>query len=424
MIKRLSPEIIKRYLESVGEGKITPLHTRIDPLSDPRFRKLVKKDLRKMVDNTDLDVEDPVVRILLVQSVLGHAQNGHCEFRGDIISGERGEIRNRASYIYPHATIPHIIAAAGLDPEQTKLDRQTLVDNVYQWVYQALEGKPNRLTLKNEPLLGVNFLRDYHVDPTIALKGMVLAGYMDKFQSRMATLEHFNHRALNGSELRIGGGETYLVDPNILILSGFDYDSLANIEHNDDAIRYLRALELIVDSKAKHAESAFIRRKEGPGTSDDLAFLVIGAMYGQQNIKDGISAMLGAFVVDAVDTYDKCVMYPAEKGLDEALADYIQEMWDKEHGQPLVSPQEIRTVIYLSAKHNVPKVRVSSSHRRLIQYHGDEIYRPTLQSHIAHLKGEETGDFKVGFGRMESKNFYKLATQRLEKLDRVLEEVA
>ena len=83
---------------------------------------------------------------------------------------------------------------------------------------------------------------------------------------------------------------------------------------------------------------------------------------------------------------------------------------------PLVSKKEVQTVIYYSAKSNNPKVMASSSHRRLVQYEGDKIWRPTIASHIAFVEGKPTGDFQVGFTRMNSKTFYERATTRVRHL--------
>jgi hypothetical protein len=418
----LSPDVMAEYLDHLGpEVRQYLFPQRSSPLSDPNFNRLVKMDLKSMMDNLNLDVDSPVARILLVQSVLGHAQNGHGFFGKEDGSMSSESMR----YVYPHATIPHIIQAAGMNPTKVKAERQGLIQEVYNWVDLALDRKTNnRLTVNNQPLLGVKSLRKIRVDPESVLKGMVLAGFMDNFDARMDTLEHFKSQALNGKDMNIGGGETHLIDPEVLRISGVDYEFLARNPHDEDGMKYLRELGLIVDEKFNGSESAYIRRRKGPGTSDDLAFIIAGHMYGQKDIDLGVSAMLGAFVVDAVDTYDKCVSYPAIKGLDEQIAHYIQDQWKREHGETLVTPAEIRTVIYLSAKDNRPRAGVSSSHRRLIQMEGTNQFRPTILSHMAFVKGEDPGKYRVGFTGMDSEIFYKRADSRIKNLDKVLEEAA
>ena len=173
--------------------------------------------------------------------------------------------------------------------------------------------------LDGHPLLGVGLLREYHIEPKEVLRGMVLAGFMDNYACRQETVR-LKPKTINGFDLIIGGGETYLVNVPQLYLAGLDFEFLANRAHDEKSLAYLRDLGVIVDEIGKGVENAYIRRKEGLGTSDDLAFILIGLKYGQIERELGISAMLGAFVCDAVDTYDKCVRYPIQGGFDEALA--------------------------------------------------------------------------------------------------------
>jgi len=189
-----------RLPQKLSPHKSTPLW------QDSRFHDLVRTDLESMERTIDLDLEEGVARVLLVQSVMGHAQNGHGEF-------------GKAGYVYPDATIPDIIAGAGMDIQRIKAARQQLVDDVYEWVDKALEGSATRLVLRGKPLLGVKFLRHHGIDPEYVLKGMVLAGYMDNFNARMDTIDHFK-TTIKGDPLIIGGGETYLVDMNALVTAG------------------------------------------------------------------------------------------------------------------------------------------------------------------------------------------------------------
>jgi len=396
-------DLMSAYLDKVGgDAARKQLFPRRSLRNDKTFIKISSRDLEQMVDKLNLDIDSPLIKILLVQSSLGHAQNGHGEFGVE----ER---------IYPHATIPDVIHAAGLDIEKTKEERQRLIDEVYTWVDAALDNKAKRLVLKNKPLLGINFLRDYHIDQQSVLKGMVLAGYMDNFEARQDTIKHFR-KTTNGQELVIGGGETHLVNPKILFMYGLDFDFLAQNEHDDEALNILKNLGIIREKNSGKEEGAYIRRKLGAGTSDDLAFIMIGKRYGRKEIELGISAMLGAFVVDAIDTYDKCVKYPVKKGLDEQLAELIETAWKSRNGTELVTKQEKMDLIYYSAKRNIPQINASSSHRRLVQLEGDQFYRPVLLSHMAFVKGEPTGNFRVGFSGTKSKNFYEIAEQRVKHM--------
>src|SRR3989344_455963 len=371
------------------------------PAHDPLFRTLARKDLNSILGKWELDIEPHLLTVLLVQSILGHAQNGHCEFGG-----------NR----YPHATIPDVIEAVGLDTRKIKETRQQLINEVYTWAGVALSSRPpKRLVLDGHPLLGVGLLRDYHVEPVEVLRGMVLAGLMDNYTHRQETVR-LRPKTINGFDLVIGGGETYLVHVPQLYLAGLDFEFLANRAHDENSLTYLRELGVIVEKLGKDVECAYIRRKEGSGTSDDLAFIMIGLKYGQVERELGISAMLGAFVCDAVDTYDKCVRYPIPGGFDEALAVHIQDAWQREHGQPLVSTDEVHNIIYYSAKGNNPKVGVSSSHRRFIEFSDARELCPTIEAHIEFVEGREPREFRIGYEKVTSGGFYQRARKRAEHM--------
>lgn len=411
----------EKTLPETNEKSVKPLEEIIDhkrtfscssPRDDPLFQRIVQADLEKMKSKITLDLHDPVWNILLVQSIQGHAQNGHGLF-------------NTYRRKYPQTTITDVIAAAGMDINTIKAARQELIDEIYAWVNLALnntkgnksndnknDNQPtqDKLQLNNKPLLRIKFIEEYVVDPVLILKGIVLAGHMDNYQSRMETINHYK-TTIKGNPLEIGGGETYLVDLEMLAKAGLDQVSLANTEHDDKKIDYLQRLGVIVSSteNKENIESAYVRRKLGAGISDDLAMIMIGKKY-------GISAMLGAFVVDAIDTYDKCVLYPLEKGLDEKLASHIQTEWNTKNGTWLASKEEIMEVIYYAAKKNNPKVEVSSSHRRFVQFAGDNLYRPALQSHIAFVEGQPTEEFPVGFSRMSSSKLYQKAQVRIDHM--------
>ena len=395
-------ELARAFMDKAGhENTFSSIGS---PLSDPTFGPTVRRDLRLMRERLELDVDEDLEIPLLVQSILGHAMMGHCEF-----------------YRHPHyrnATIADIIHAAGLDMQRIKRVRYDLIDKVGQWINLAFgERPPTRLTLKNTPLLGVDLLRDYNVDPVYVLKGMVLAGFMDNFEYRTKTMaEH--PETISKKPLIIGGGESYLVDIKRTRLFT-DFWELANKEHTTEDIDYLRDLGIVVDKtiRGRRVEPAYIRRREGPGTSDDLAFIMIGEMYRDAGIDKSISAMLGAFVIDAVDTYDKCVTYPKEGGLDEALAANIQEGWRHKHGKPLVDDQTIMRLIYYAAKGNVPRVSVSSSHRMLVEYRGTSPVA-TMENHIRHVQGRRVRPFPVGFERVPSPKLYTVADIRAAHMHR------
>ncbi len=369
-----------------------------DP-TDPIFKSLVKRDLLETRQGSQLALDDRFHEALLVQTVLGHAQNGHKVFY-------------EGGMQYSFATISDIIQAADLDLTKIKNLRQSLIDEVFEWVELAKQDKTNRLVIGERPLLGVEFLRGYQIDPEFVLKGMVLAGTMDNYGWRQATVQKYEGKTLKGLPLIIGGGETYLVDPHVIDREKFFLlEDLTKGETSQETIDELREKGVITAENNPHAEVAYIRRKKGLGTSDDAAFIMMGEMYKNDkndSWKRSLSAFLGGFVVDGVDTYDKCVARPVEGGYDEKLGTDIR------HTLPsLVSDDEITTLIYYSAKGNGDPL-VSCSHKRLIQTISTADPRvPMLLHHHKYLDTGKYAPFRIGFERMSSIHFYNSVKDRI-----------
>ncbi len=365
--------------------------------TDAQFKQLVRLDLADMNARLPLDlVRDEFREALLVQSVLGHVQQGH------------GQYFTRNAF--PQATIRDITNATRRGHNRIKNMRQSHINLVHEWTDRAIEGKARRFVHDGQPLLGVGFLRDYVIkDMKAVMQGMVLAGYMDNFEARTATLKRFKHQTVTGKKLEIGGGETFLVDLELLTAYGQNPNSLGEIAYSNDQIDYLRSLGIIHNERNgnPNIESTYIRRRMGGGTSDDLAFLMIGHMF-------GVDAMYGAFVVDAIDTYDKCVMYPVSGGIDEALGKFVESSWKFKYGEKLVTDRDISNVIYFSAKGNNPRIAGSSSHRRLIEEQGTQRALPVFLQHVEHFEGRPTAKFQVGFGGPQSPYFYHAANKRAE----------
>lgn len=366
-----------------------------DP-SDSVFKALVKKDLMKTRKDSELVLDDQLQEALLVQTVLGHAQEGHKIFR-------QGGMR------YPFATITNIIEAADLEVPKIKKLRQDVIDQVFEWVELAKQDKTDRLVIREQPLLGIEFLRGYQVDPEFVLKGMVLAGMMDNYTWRQSTVKKYENKTIHGQPLIIGGGETYLVNPHLSGERFFLLEDLAIGEASDEDISELRTQGVITTADNPQAEVAYIRRKKGLGTSDDAAFIMMGEMYKKDGWDKSLSAFLGGFIVDGIDTYDKCTERPIEGGYDERLGNEIRLAFPS-----LVSDDEITALIYYSAKGNGEEL-VSCSHKRLIQVIDNA--DPKLPTLLHHHKFMDTGryaPFRLGFERMPSSEFYNNVKERIE----------
>jgi len=182
----------------------------------------------------------------------------------------------------------------------------------------------------------------------------------------------------------------------------------------DEQIRTLQDIGVICrnrhgDYAFPEYDQAYFRRQMGDGVCDDMAILYIGAKY-------GFSAMLGAFLMDAIDTYDKYLLELTWGGFDTFLAGRIQKHFLNIEDEPLVWDDAIFDLIHFAAKRNDPIVNFSSSHRRLIQIEkGASV--PTILNHWNFLQGEPLFDIKLGFARIPSREFYQAAAKRLKIVD-------
>ncbi|MDP3640524.1 MAG: hypothetical protein Q8R53_04990 [Nanoarchaeota archaeon] len=364
---------------------------------DSSFKSLVKTDLSLTVMESQLSLERDLYEALLVQSVLGHAQEGHKAFF-------QGGVR------YPSATITDIIEAADLDVEKIKGTRQRLIDEVFSWAELAQGDTTNRLLLEGRPLLGIGFFQNIEVDPWFVLKGLALAGCMDNYGWRMKTFERFGGRTREGEPFEIGGGETYLLEPEVLQdrlqENPLYIEQLGLHEHTEADLVQLQST-LTTDS-SPNAEVVYVRRKAGPGTSDDTAMIMGGVMTQQEGEKQARSTVLGLLIGDGLDTYDKCVLHPVTGGYDEMLALQLREKLPD-----LVSDEEIMQLIYSAAKGNGNYV-VSSSHKRLIQImQGADPLQTTIEHHLKFLEQGDYPRFRIGFERMASEEFYEEVRKRI-----------
>jgi len=367
---------------------------------DHIFRDLVQRDLERTIQDGKLAIEEDQKPILLVQSVLGHAQEGHGVFYEE-------------NARFPDATMRNIIKGAGLDVDSVERIRQNLIDDVFEWVELAKKDKVNKLVYKRRPLLGVKFLSDFTIDPEYTLKGVIPGSFMDSHGWREKTLDHYGHRTINGEPLTMGSGETCLVNMDKLMDWTPHYlRHLAYEEITSDETSHLKTIGIIVDTPGPSTEVVYVRRRKGKGTSDDMAFIMMAKMFEDAGWEKARSALLGSFVVDGIDTYDKCVSNPIGGGYDEKLGRDLRK--DLPY---LVSDDEITALIYYSAKSNGGKL-VSSSHRRLIQTVGDKNRMPTLLHHMKFAKDEKHEQFKVGFDQMPSNSFYENVRQRINHYEK------
>ncbi len=345
------------------------------------------------------------LRLLLPQSVHGRAQNGHGFWRD-----EEG-----APLIFRDATFDRVLSALesldpGLRAPLVRAERGRRLDRLGQFLLANLHRDELVLEDDGQPLLGVELLRGARVETRGFLQGLLLAGWMDDFDQRQMCMIH-HKRTFGGDPLILGGGKTFVVRPDLMQAVGIIDPGRG--EFSPDDIDKLVELGIIFPTDREYTrpefEQAYFRLGTGEGVCDDLALLYIGARYGW-------SAYLGAFLMDAVDTYDKFLWRFRPGGVDGRMAGAIQAAWRERFGADLVGGVEILDVIRYAAKGNEPNCFLSSSHRRFIQTEvGSKV--PTLLNHWSFLEGDPIYDIELGYARFPSTKFYDIARKRFAILE-------
>lgn len=246
---------------------------------------LIRKDFESLKEKVKLRTSKEVSDLILMQTIEGHAHNGHGEF-----SGKK----------FVDTTMNDIVFALGFDAYAIRSARQSLIDEIYEFVDRVIGGEKlfKLQNKKNEPILRVPIFNEIEIDAKDVLLGLYLAGLMDDYETRKEAEKIYG--------INVGGGRMYLVDFSVLENLDIDGEYLAH-EDNEDKLSYYKEIGLIIDYDEKNysiflehpsIRFQYIRHKKGNGVSDDLAVLFGGKLYSK-------SVSLGVYLADAIDTLDK-----------------------------------------------------------------------------------------------------------------------
>ncbi len=382
-----------------------PLHYLTIRGNETLFHKLCHDDFAYLMSQR-FDAPADVLRLLLPQSVVGRAQNGHGWFTDEYGS----------PLIFREATFDRVLTELekswpDMRGDEVRAGRSRLVETVRDHVLSNLDTRVMSLETADGPLMGVDFLRGVEVDTRDFLRGLVLAGFMDDEAHRRMTVA-WRGRNFAGDPYVLGGGEIRIVDRQLFRMTGIV--DPGRDPWDDETLGELERIGVVMPETEDREwafpryDQAYFRRRRGEGVCDDLAMIRIGAEH-------GYDAMLGAFLMDAIDTYDKHLARFTSKGVDLALAETVQELWRERTDAPLVSGEEILDLIWFAAKNNTPQTSLSSSHRRLIQTESRGRV-PTLRHHWKFIMGETLDDVKLGFARVPAREFYAMARTRLHTI--------
>jgi len=344
---------------------------------------VIRQDFDTLARSTLLRTSSEVEQLILMQSIEGHAHEGHGAFRGRR---------------FPNLTMEDTVRALGLPPSQVAGARQQLIDEIATWVHHALDGKaPNRLVdEQGYPLLDVSSLRPWEVDPRAVLKGLCIGGLRDNSEVRLPVEKQYG--------VKIGGGACYLVDVRVMERMGLDGEQLAHgeyagqLEHFED-----EGLITGYDRPGfdpEHARYLYIRHRKGGGTSDDAALVACGLLW-------GLGAALGAFLADAVDTLEKYVPHYFDQ--DDDLAMVVREAMPD-----LVSEEEIGLVTYLCSipEEGPPVPDCSLRHMLMVNR---EVDQTPLEGHLLFVQGLPYAPMEIGFEQLSNTEFYSWISDRVNK---------
>ena len=365
------------------------------------FCECVQRDFAYLEAQKFAVEKDFMARVLL-QSVHGRALNGHGWF-ADAVG---------CPLIFADATFDRVCSVLEeLEPQLGHLAirgwRNQQIDRLINHLEKHFADSSIALEDEQGPLFGVDFFEGRRVETEPFIKGLILAGQMDDPDCRQRSLALMPF-AFNDYELELGYGGQEVINPERFEQLALG-DTGARVFSRAERQRLIE-LEVIFAKpdiyNYPQFDQAYFRRAIGEGVCDDLALLYIGRCH-------GLDGLLGAFLSDAVDTYDKFLCQCRPGGMDGYLVNQLLSMAWQRDGAPPVTEAEVSRLINFAAKRNQPATRLSSSHRRLIQYErGSDL--PTLLQHWNFLAGERLPRIQLGFSREPAERFYQTAFLRFK----------
>ena len=356
---------------------------------EPRFEGVappitLRDDFMALDAKVTLRCAYDVEQLILMQSIEGHAHEGH-----GLFYGKR----------FPNTTVDDIARALRMDPGVVKAERQELIDEIMEFAERAVAGEPMRTAsnAQGEPLLRCGTLRQVDIEPHGVLQGMYAGGLRDDAEIRTLANRRYG--------VEMGYGACRLVDQQVLHRLGLDGYDLAKRAHEHEIDEFERA-GLFAENGDEHVQYMYVRYKEGPGASDDAAIIMAGKLW-------GLSGAVGCFLADAVDTLEKYVPLYSDQDSDISL--YIERSYPKLG----LTRDDSVDLAYLCA---IPHDRVGSlpdcSLRHMLQIDRKHD-QSTLESHLAYLSAKPYTRTELDHGECTNVEFYEYVEERLASFRRV-----
>lgn len=343
-------------------------------------RDVIQDDFRELTSRVTMRTSWDVQHIVLIDAVTSHAHMGHGIFHGR-------QFRN--------TTEDDVVRALRMNPDIVKYDRQLLIDEIRDYVDRTVAGQTDSALSNTDgkPLFRVGTFRYLQIDPKGVLQGLYLGGMRDDPLIRLATERRYG--------AQIGSGKVYPVNKQVMHEMGLTGDVLAHDGHAN-RLKKFKERGLIVEQPDEDTVNMFIRHTGGPGQSDDAAIVMAGKLY-------GLSAAVGAFLADAVDTIEKFAGHNGNQ--DGQLAKYIESVYP---GLGITRDDACKLTYLAAIPHDLKGKIPDSSLRGLL-----EIDRKhdlcALESHLLYVMNRPMPEIDLDHGEATNLEFYDYIEGRLAK---------
>ena len=350
-------------------------HPRLEHVAPPY---LLRRDFDALDAKTVLRCAYDVEELLLMQSVEGHAHAGHGLFYGST---------------YPNTDMDDVSRALRQAPDVVKEERQDLIDEIREFVERATAGEKMRTACNSdgEPLVRCGTLRHLEIEGRGVLQGLYLGGLRDDAEIRGMANERYG--------VEMGYGRCYLVDQKVLTKLGLNGYDLARKPHEHEIDRFEKA-RLFAEDGDQNVAYMYVRYKAGPGASDDAAIVMAGKLL-------GLSAAVGCFLADAVDTLEKYV--PDYSDQDSDISHYIERNFSR---LGLTADDAVDLAYLCSIPEDKQRCLPDCSLRHMLQI-DREHDQCALESHLAFVSGRPYSPMVLDHGECTNVEFYEYIDQRL-----------
>jgi len=352
---------------------------------------LIQEDFEALKASVVLRTNRFVEDLILMQSVEGHAHEGHGAFRGRR---------------FVDMTLRDTVLALHRSPRAVAEARQRLIDGIVEWAKKSAAGSGStRLTNEDqEPFLGMGMFRDLVVDPSDVLRGLYLGGRRDDVDVRA--------RVEQQTGLRIGGGRCYLVDVQVMREMGLNGEALAHGDHENQIEEFKQRgmiLECAPEDRSPEALSErirfmYIRHRTGGGTSDDAAIVAAGLLYNRD-------AAIGVFLADAIDTFEKYVPLDRYCDQDDDLAAFVRT----DFGDLNISDGEVDRLTALCAIPEETQAQVPDSSLRHLLAVDRRVDQCALESHLLFIQRKPYAPMEIAFEHVMNTEFYPWIEQQVRE---------